>query len=149
MILFGGWVFLADASKMSGQSNLVRSQIKVLDILQDYAIVLVICIMTGFVTQLPSNVVTANILLPGVSKLAKSIGANPLFLMIPATIRCSYAFMLPVVMPPNAAVYSVSGMNTSEIILDGSVLNVICICFNMITVDTYDVYMFNPHEFPN
>ena len=149
MILFGGWVFLADASKMSGQSNLVRSQIKVLDILQDYTIVLVICIMTGFVTQLTSNVVTANILLPGVSKLAKSTGTNPLFLMIPATLTCSYAFMLPVAMPTNAAVYSASGMNTSEIILDGSVLNVICICVNMIPVNTYDVYIFNPHEFPN
>ena len=140
---------MADASKMSGQSNLVRSQIKVLDILQDYTIVLVICIMTGFVKQLTSNVVTANILLPGVSKLAKSIGTNPLFLMIPATITCSYAFMPPVAMPPNAAVYSASGMNTSEIILDGSVLNVICICVNMIPVNTYDVYIFNPHEFPN
>ena len=93
--------------------------------------------------------VTANIHLPGVSKLAKSIGTNPLFLMIPATITCSYAFMPPVAMPPNAAVYSASGMNTSEIILDGSVLNVICICVNMIPVSTYGVYIFNLHEFPN
>ena len=93
--------------------------------------------------------VTANILLPEVSKLAKSIGTNPLFLMIPDTITCSYAFMLPVVMPPNAAVYSASGMNTSEAILDDSVLNVICICVNMIPVSTYGVYIFNLHEFPN
>ena len=112
---------------------------------KDYAIVLVICIITVFITQLTSNVVTANIHLPGVSKLAKSIGTNPLFLMIPATITCSYAFMPPVAMPPNAAVYSASGMNTSEIILDGSVFNVICICVNIIPVNTYDVYIFNLH----
>ena len=148
MILFGGGFVLADASKISGLSNWVGSQLKVLDILPDYAIVLVICIMTGLVTEVTSNVATANILLPVLSELAKSIGTNPLFLMIPATVTCSYAFMLPVATPPNAIVYSASGMKTSEMMLAGSVLNVICICVNVIAVNTYGVYIFNLNEFP-
>ena len=146
--LFGGGFVLADASKISGLSNWVGSQLKVLDILPDYAIVLVICIMTGLVTEVTSNVATANILLPVLSELAKSIGTNPLFLMIPATVTCSYAFMLPVATPPNAIVYSASGMKTSEMMFAGSVLNVICICVNVIAVNTYGVYIFNLDEFP-
>ena len=110
-----------------------------IDIIPDYAIVLVILIMTGFVTQFTSNVESDNILLPVLSELEKSVGNNLLFLVIPATITCSYAFMLPVATPPHAVIYSASGMNTSEIMLAGSVLNVICIWFHVIAVNTYHV----------
>ena len=149
MILFGGGFVLADASKQSGLSNWVGDQLKVLDVLPDYAIVLVICVMTGLVTEVTSNVATANILLPVLSELAKSIGTNPLFLVIPATVTCSYAFMLPVATPPNAIVYSASGMKTSDMMVAGAVLNVLCIAVNVIAINTYGVYMFELNEFPD
>jgi di/tricarboxylate transporter len=38
--------------------------------------------------------------------IAVSIEQNPLLLMIPATISCSYAFMLPVATPPNAIIFA-------------------------------------------
>ena len=88
-------------------------------------------------------------LLPVLSELAKSIGTNPLFLMIPATVTCSYAFMLPVATPPNAIVYSASGMKTSEMMLAGAVLNILCITVNVIAINTYGVYMFQLNEFPS
>ena len=47
---------------------------------------------------------------------ALNIGVNPLFLMIPATVTCSYAFMLPVATPPNAIVFSATGMNPVEMV---------------------------------
>ena len=148
MILFGGGFVLADASKSSGLSDWVGNQLKVLDILPDYAIVLVICVMTGLVTEVTSNVATANILLPVLSELAKSIGTNPLFLMIPATVTCSYAFMLPVATPPNAIVYSASEMKTSEMMIAGAVLNILCIAVNVIAINTYGVYLFGLNQFP-
>ena len=39
---------------------------------------------------------------------------NPLYLMIPATVTCSYAFMLPVATPPNAIAHEASGMTTPQ-----------------------------------
>ena len=149
MILFGGGFVLADASKQSGLSDWVGNQLRVLEVLPDYAVVLVICIMTGLVTEVTSNVATANILLPVLSELAKSTGTNPLFLMIPATVTCSYAFMLPVATPPNAIVYSASGMKTSEMMIAGAILNILCIAVNVIAVNTYGVYMFGLDEFPD
>ena len=149
MILFGGGFVLADASKQSGLSHWVGNQLRVLDVLPDYAIVLVICVMTGVVTEVTSNVATANILLPVLSELAISIGTNPLFLMIPATVTCSYAFMLPVATPPNAIVYSASGMKTSEMMIAGAVLNILCIAVNVIAINTYGAFMFGLNEFPD
>ena len=57
--------------------------------------------MTGIIhhqctAQVTSNVATANITLPVLAELAVATGTNPLYLMLPATISCSYAFMLPV-----------------------------------------------------
>ena len=149
MILFGGGFVLAEASKQSGLSCWVGSQLKVLGAFPDYAIVIIICLMTGLITEVTSNVATANILLPVLSDLARSLGTNPLYIMIPATVTCSYAFMLPVATPPNAIVYSASGMKTSEMMLAGAVLNILCITINVIAINTYGIYMFNLNEYPD
>jgi sodium-dependent dicarboxylate transporter 2/3/5 len=47
-------------------------------------------------------------------------------------VTCSFAFMLPVATPPNAIVYSASGMRTSEMMLVGSLMNVLCIVTTVI-----------------
>ena len=48
---------------------------------------------------------------------AVGINVNPLYLMMPVTICCSYAFMLPVATPPNAIVYSASKMSSSQMVI--------------------------------
>jgi len=148
MLLFGGGFALADASKISGLSNWVGEQLTILDVLPNYAVVLIVCLMTGFITEVTSNVATANILLPVLAELAVATNTNPLYLMIPATVTCSYAFMLPVATPPNAIVYSASGMKTSEMVAAGFVLNLLCIGVNVLAINTYGVNMFNLDTFP-
>ncbi|MPD00484.1 Solute carrier family 13 member 1 [Portunus trituberculatus] len=39
--------------------------------------------------------------------------------MLPAAVCCSYAFMLPVATPPNAIVFSVANMKSSEMVGGG------------------------------
>lgn len=148
VLLFGGGFALADASKVSGLSAWMGSQLRVLSVLPPWLMVMVICIMTGAVTEFTSNVATANILLPVLAELATATGTNPLYLMVPATVTCSYAFMLPVATPPNAIVYEASGIKTSEMMLAGFVLNVVCIFVNVIAINTYGVYMFSLDTFP-
>ena len=148
MLLFGGGFALADASKASGLSNLIGEQLTVLHVFPTPAIVLIVCLMTGFITEVTSNVATANILLPVLAELAVATRTNPLYLMIPATVTCSYAFMLPVATPPNAIVYSASGMKTSEMVTAGFVLNFLCIGINVVAVNTYGRFMFDLDTFP-
>ena len=49
---------------------------------------------------------TANVVLPILGSIAVAIKQSPLLLMIPGTISCSYAFMLPVATPPNAVIFA-------------------------------------------
>ena len=91
--------------------------------------VVVICIIIAALTEVTSNVATANILLPVMAEVARAtevrsdndtvtlqcvFQVNPLYLMIPATVTCSYAFMLPVATPPNAIAHEASGMTTPQ-----------------------------------
>lgn len=44
------------------------------------------------------------------------MGVNPLYLMLPATVITSYAFMLPVSTPPNAIAYSYGHLTMGDMV---------------------------------
>lgn len=52
-----------------------------------------------------------------ISFQGESIQVNPWYLMIPATVACSFAFMLPVATPPNAIVFSGGVLKVSDMVI--------------------------------
>jgi len=125
VLLFGGGFALAGGFKTSGLSAWMGEQLKGLGSLPPILIIACICLFITFLTELTSNTATAEILLPILAALAISIRVNPLLLMIPGTLSCSFAFMLPVATPPNAIVFGTDRLRISDMARVGFILNLV------------------------
>lgn len=106
VLLLGGGFALSEGAEKSGLSEWIGGQLTGLEDLPKPVILLIVMILTATLTEVCSNVATANVLLPILLQLSKTINIHPLYLSVPATISCSFAFMLPVATPPNALVFA-------------------------------------------
>lgn len=135
VLLFGGGFALANGFKDSGLSAWMGMQLQGLEALPPILVIALICLMITFLTELTSNTATAQILLPLLASLAVAIRVNPLLLMIPGTISCSLAFMLPVATPPNAIVFGSDRVQMWDMAKTGLILNFIGVA--LVTVVSY------------
>jgi sodium-dependent dicarboxylate transporter 2/3/5 len=106
LILFGGGFALAQGFSDSGLTQWIVSQLSILQGVHMVALVLVVTLVVIFLTEVTSNTATATLFLPVMGALAQAVDIEPLYLMVPAAIAASFAFMLPVATPPNAIVFS-------------------------------------------
>jgi sodium-dependent dicarboxylate transporter 2/3/5 len=125
VILFGGGFALASGFKESGLSEWVAQQLAGLSGVSPMVLVASVCTMLTFLTELTSNTATTEMALPLLGSLAVAIKANPLLLMIPATLSASCAFMLPVATPPNAIVFGSGEVKMADMMKVGIVMNLI------------------------
>lgn len=125
VLLFGGGFALAAGFEQSGLSRWLGESMTGLAGWPPLVILAVVCLMVTFLTELTSNTATANALLPVVAAMAVGIGLNPLFLMVPVTITCSCAFMLPVATPPNAIVFGTRRIAIAQMARTGLALNLV------------------------
>ena len=105
VLLFGGGFALAKGFVDAGLSGWMGERLAGLSDLPPVLMVLAVCLLMTFLTELTSNTATTQMALPVVASAAVAVGVNPLLLMVPATLSASCAFMLPVATPPNAIVF--------------------------------------------
>lgn len=149
VLLLGGGFALSDASEKSGLSLWLGEQLAGLQSLPPFLIIFIICVMTATITEVASNTATANILLPILAELSLRIEVNPVYLMMPAAVTCSYAFMLPVATPPNAIVFGASGMKPIELIKAGFLMNLVCVVVICVMMQFYGDVLFDIYTFPD
>jgi sodium-dependent dicarboxylate transporter 2/3/5 len=125
VLLFGGGFALATGFKESGLSMWLGNRLSTFGTFHPILIVGMICTLITFLTELTSNTATAEMLLPILAAMASAIRLNPLFLMIPGTLACSLAFMLPVATPPNAIVFGTGRLKISDMARAGFFINLI------------------------
>jgi len=106
LILFGGGFALAQGFSDSGLTQWIVTQLSVLQGVHLIVLVLVVTLVVIFLTEVTSNTATATLFLPVMGALAQAVDIEPLYLMVPAALAASFAFMLPVATPPNAIVFS-------------------------------------------
>ncbi|CAG7822929.1 unnamed protein product [Allacma fusca] len=147
IILLGGGYALSSGAKKAGLSAWVGQSLKALANLPKEGILGIVCLIIAFLTEIASNTATATIVLPILLELSKELNIHPLFLTLPATIVCSYAFMLPVATPPNAIVYAASDMRVTDMVKTGFFMNCSCVLILYLSTITYGNLIFRFDEY--
>ncbi|NXD41353.1 S13A5 protein, partial [Copsychus sechellarum] len=148
VLLLGGGFALADASANSGLSAWLGSQMTPLGSIPPWAIASVVSLIIAVFTECTSNVATATLFLPVFASLATSVRIHPLYVMLPATLSASFAFMLPVATPPNAIVFSYGRIRVLDMVKSGIVMNIIGVLSVTLAINTWGRPMFQLDTFP-
>uniref|UniRef100_A0A8C5TU36 Solute carrier family 13 member 1 n=1 Tax=Malurus cyaneus samueli TaxID=2593467 RepID=A0A8C5TU36_9PASS len=148
-ILVGGGFALADGCEVSKLSEWVASKLTPLGSLPLWLVILISCLIVTSVTEVASNPATITIFLPILSPLAEAIHVNPLFILIPATLCTSFAFLLPVANPANAIVFSYGHLTIMDMVKAGLGINIIGVAVVMLAIMTWIVPIFDLYTFPS
>jgi solute carrier family 13 (sodium-dependent dicarboxylate transporter), member 2/3/5 len=132
LLLFGGGFALADGFQQTGLTAWLGEQLRTFQSLPIGVVILLVSTVAVIATEFSSNTAVATTLLPVIAGLAVAIKVNPLLLMIPVTISCSTAFMLPVATPPNAIVFGSGYIRIKDMLVIGVGVNVLGLILLMI-----------------
>jgi len=126
LLLFGGGISLANALEKVG---LIQELGVWLAQFSGNGLVLmvVICLITIFLSEFMSNVAQVIVFAPVVSSMADALGMNPLMLGIPMTLAASCASMLPMGTPPNAIVFASGHIRLNQMTRAGLVMNLVAV----------------------
>lgn len=133
VLLLGGGFALSGGAKASGLSKILGHSLnQALSGVGVFGVQVITSLIALFLTEVASNATTATILLGVVENVARSMGINPLKVMVPLTLSCSYAFILPVASPPNAIIFEAADMQTKDMAIPGTVMKIICLSVTLV-----------------
>lgn len=150
IILLGAGFALADACTSSGLSNILGEQIaSLMASLPVSLLPFVISLMISFITGFTSNTSTASVFLPILMSVCVNMNINPLYLCIPVTMACSFAFILPIATPPNAIAFSYGALETIDMIKVGTLLNCLCVAVTAAILPFIGMQVYNLDTYPD
>jgi len=125
LILFGSGIAISKAFVSSGLSESLGESLASIGQLPPLLMIALVCLTITFLTEVTSNTATANLLMPVLAAAAIAADIEPKLIMVPATISCSFAFMLPVATGPNAIVFGSEQLSVGDMAREGFALNLI------------------------
>ncbi len=123
LIMFGGGIALADGFSVTGLSESIGNQLVVFESAPPWVVVLSVCLLVTFLTEMTSSTATAILMMPILGGVAAATSMSPESVVVPGTISASCAFMLPVATAPNVIVFGAGGIRTDEMARNGFVMN--------------------------
>ncbi|GAC31340.1 SLC13 family permease [Paraglaciecola polaris] len=139
LLLFAGGIALAKGFSASGLSQILGDWLLGLTSLPLVMVILAICLIVTYLTEITSNTATATLLMPILAVAAMSSGNDPALFMIPAAMAASCAFMLPVATAPNAIAYGTGEVEIKDMVKEGAILSFLIstivglICFGLLS----------------
>jgi sodium-dependent dicarboxylate transporter 2/3/5 len=125
LLLFAGGICLAKGFVSSGLSGLLGNALADMTNLPLYALIALVCLVVTFLTETTSNTASTTLLMPILAAAAIATGIAPEWIMVPAAMSASCAFMLPVATAPNSVVYGSGMVSTSRMAREGFILNIL------------------------
>eukprot|EP00164_Ancoracysta_twista_P017295 GFYU01029396.1.p1 GENE.GFYU01029396.1~~GFYU01029396.1.p1 ORF type:complete len:343 (-),score=63.80 GFYU01029396.1:50-1078(-) len=151
VILLGGGFALADNVKVSKLSTAMGDGLHDLHLeeLPPSITAAILCLVTAVVTEVTSNVSTSTVFIPIMAVMAQTAKVHPLFYMIPSTVACSFAFMLPAATPPNAIAISTGYLAAPDLVRVGLLLNITGVCLTTLVINLIGRPLWGLAEFPS
>lgn len=126
LLMFAAGITIAKAFFASGLADLIGIFLSgIIGGLPILLVMLLICLLITFMTELNSNVATTTLIIPILAAASSATNIPPELLMVPATISASCAFMLPVATAPNAIAYATERVTVKEMMREGFGLNLL------------------------
>lgn len=126
LLLFGGGISLANSLEKAGLIQQLGEWLAQFSG-NGFLLVVLITVVSIFISEVMSNVAQVIVFAPVVSALADSIGVDPLLLGLPMTLAASCASMLPMGTPPNAIVFGSGHIQFRQMVKAGFVMNIIAV----------------------
>ncbi|XP_053481372.1 solute carrier family 13 member 3 isoform X1 [Ictalurus furcatus] len=149
ILLLGGGFAMAKGCEESGLAVWIGGHLQPLVKVPPPVAVMLITAFIACFTEFASNTATIIIFLPVIAELAIHVKVNPLYFMIPATVGCSYAFMLPVSTPPNSIAFASGHLMVKDMAKTGVMMNILGIMCVSLAMNTWGLQMFNLDTYPD
>lgn len=127
LLLFGGGLAIAAGFVETGLSAWIGDQLRTLDGINVFLIIILATTLVLFLTEITSNAATATMILPVMAAFAVSLDIHPYALMVPCAMAANCAFMLPVGTPPNAIMFGTGRVSIMDMVKTGFWLNLIAL----------------------
>ncbi|OUS23254.1 sodium:dicarboxylate symporter [Thalassotalea sp. 42_200_T64] len=125
LLLFAGGIVIAKGFVASGLSTMLGEWLTSLANMPLFLMILTICLVVTYLTEITSNTATATLLMPILAVAAIASGYEAKVFMIPAAMCASCAFMLPVATAPNAIAYGTGEIEIKQMVTEGAILSVL------------------------
>ncbi len=150
LILFGGGLSLAAGFQASGLAEWISSRFSSMQGYSPLLLMIIVTALIQIVTTIMSNVASINIFLPILIPMAIALHIHPMYLVIPATMAASCAFMLPVSTANNAIAFSTGRVSIGQMVKMGFWFNLISlplliVMMHLVIMPVFDI---NPTELP-
>src|SRR6056297_2633237 len=127
ILMYGGAIVIATSLTRTGAAEWLSESIFEFIPQSTFLILLVIVLITKFLTEGVSNVAAVAIVLPIAYSMGNILNFNPLIITYLVALTGGLAFMLPMGAPPNAIAFSSGYLELKEVIKVGFILNLISI----------------------
>lgn len=143
ILLFGGGFALAKGFAVSGLADWLGAHLSIIGNMPLYLVLPFIGILVTVLSEVASNVATAQLILPVLAATATAAGVPPLLFMIPATFAASFGFMLPVATAPNTIVFTGEKLTVKDMMKAGFLLDMLGVLWLTLCMLLFGRWAFN------